>query len=932
MNKRDKLFKIAEMVGKAAAEKFDQITNEVKNVHEVIRQHATVQDQINEWTAEKVDRISDDVRALKDNKMYIKASRHSLDDMEEEEQQLVFCWMSKLLKVLEDERGLAISRNQRAFLLNLRKYIGLLDEAFEIKELSQLEKMGEGSTHQAIYKIFLALLYLHDNSLEPLNQIGDIDNMFKLSALTKQQEQELLLERVQTLGVEGLVATYDMDRPISSFTVHNVLVQHIELEDHPALAWNLDKEDLANYVRGFVLLALAAPEDEGEQLFSFSEGQKGFLAALAKRLGCQTVVFEMNELCKNLRNIDIRALQRILDEDEKKYTWLLDFLFLALCRHKLSVDDRFLASVLQTIGLSRNAPGMSEFLEAAFSLCEQREENLLGIACVLRKYTDGWKHIMAFQGLSLKKDFAENRKSLEELRREILSLTSIFIDVQSDANQLSMESVVRQYAQRGNFFKIINREKENVVSLIQERGAEICSQAITVVNLYTDVYCFVELQVKAQSLAEKLQQAHYSSSSGDDWSDAVFSGTGAAIKALDKLEELADSLSEQLMLFEDGHFISLAAAQHEERTAREQAELEALKANSIATLTKDNENISISIAWEDWGNEEDFPFMPADLYSGATDGRIWLLASKEGDIYVSHGGTWTAITEEIGISDYPAEIKFINNIWIIVTAGMLYFSADAKKWESVSLPVISSFDFPLLLFDGRQWILGITGIAKSFYYTSKGFLFDSQEEGRYYPWTFYRTSQLGDAWEEWNNANDLPEGITVKGNVALKDGVLVALFGLDASYSLSKNLDGNGTELRYLKGNKGWHAANLSWEWDLSFLKGNFYSWKKGFLLAYDTVYTSENGFTWKEVDVSSYEIRSENIWQGEYQETLILFNGINSFLLSHDGKNFTELKLGTGIWKILAVNGSSLLALWTKEENEIFLKKGVIQYYKEEA
>lgn len=542
MSAKDAFKKGAEMVGRAAAEKFDQVKSDMKEIRSTLEQHAAKQDEINDATTEMVDRLSDEVRALKDNKQYIKASRHSLDDMDEGEQELVFTWLSKVLGAME-ERGFGVSVNQRTFLLNLRKYIGLGDESFEIQSLSQLEKMGEGSTHQVIYKIFLALVYLHDASLEPLMQLDDVDGMFKLSAATKKEEQELLRKRVQALGIEGLVATYDQDKPINSFTVADVFSQHVELGGHPALTWNLSKNELGDYVRAFALLALAAPEDDAEQLFSFSDRQKDFLAALGKQFGCQTVLFELNELCKNPRNVNIDALRSILDEKKKKYTWFLDCIFVSACRQKISADDKLFTAIAQSIRLDE--PNLPDFMTAAMAFCGENNQETLTKQIIdnINPNTDGWKHILNFRGLNLKGTFADVRGELYALDDAIWNIYSSIQDSNLAASSLLLESPAKQFVKRGEYFKQLNRDKDAALSLILGRGASDCSRAIKLVNLYIKENSYSDTLGKAIGFAGQLQGKSYSPDAGEDWIDGFTRGADAVEKALDTLKDLSRDLN-----------------------------------------------------------------------------------------------------------------------------------------------------------------------------------------------------------------------------------------------------------------------------------------------------------------------------------------------------------------------------------------------------
>lgn len=922
MNTKDAFRKGAETVGNAAAEKFDQLKGRMEDIRDNFKQYAAAQDDINDFTTERVDRLGDEVRALKDNKQYIKASRHSLDDMDEGEQELVFTWLGKVLGAME-ERGFGVSEEQRAFLLNLRKYIGLLDESFEIQDLSQLEKMGEGSTHQVIYKIFLALIYLHDASLEPLTQLDDVDGMFKLSAATKKEEQELLRERVRTLGIEGLVAMYDQERPISSFTVANVLSQHIELGGHPALTWNLSKNELGDYVRAFALLALAAPEDDAEQLFSFSDKQKDFLAALGKQFGCQTVLFEMNELCKNPRNVNIKALQNILDGENKKYTWFLDCIFVAACRQKIFADDRLFISIAQSIKL--DDPNLPNFMATAMAFCGENTQETLAKQIIddINPKTDGWKHILNFRGLNLKATFADVRGELDALEDAIWNIKSSIQSSSLGVSSLLMESFVKQLAKRGEYFKQLNEDKDAAVSLILGRGDNDCSRAIKVVSLYIKEHSYYDRLLKAKLSASMLQEKKYSPDAGEDWDAGLDRGVDAVEKILNTLEDLAQDLDTQLRIFEEGRFNETVEEQRrKENEAKKRAQEEERQAKSVATLDVNGKNICVRVTWEEWG-EDKLPFASSDLRGAATDGTKWLVYTSKKFYVCRDGEKWISLDALPERS--PDSIKYIGKYWIVEQGEHIYFSENTMDWKELPLPPSCNYKLSIF-FDSTQWILRC-GTQSTYSYTKKGLIWDSTEESTYHDKPkFYRTRELGERWEEWSEANDISKGLSIVDgdSFASNYSTYVSAFSINAGYYCNTNMDisDDYTRIMYLKNKQKWKESDIEHFYDSTL---NFVYFNNCFLLiTRSKVYTSEKGFTWQKQDICT------SCRVGKCHDMLMLFpENSDSLHLTADGQNFVELKLPEGKWNILAGQNEQLLAIWHKNEHEAFLMQGTVHYNK---
>jgi hypothetical protein len=913
----------ADLVGKAAAEKFDQISSTMKDIKSAQENIAATQEVINETIKAHVDRQGDEIRALKDNRHYIKASRHSLDDMDLEEQQLVFSWLEKLLHEMA-ARSFNISPNQQAFLLNFRKYIGMLDESFQIEHLSVLEKMGEGGTHQVIYKIFLALVYLQNASLEPLSSLSDIDGMFKLSLQTKTDEQELLKVRAQTLGLEGLVSMYDQERPISSFTVANVFSQHIELGSHPALSWNIQKNQLEDYVRSFALLAIDAPENDSEQLFSFVDKQKEFLSALSKQFGCRTVLFELNDLCKNPRNVNVDSLKNILSDNKKKYTFLLDIIALAAFRDSFNNNAALFSSISRVIQL--DDPKLSDFIGAVKTLAratEQREivQSILGS---IASRTDGWEHILSFRGITMKGAFSSLKEKLYSLSNSVQRIQDELRREDEECVDLIMESSFVQKMKRGKLFQRLNEIKNSAASLVLGEGDRIYAEAIRSIGAFIDVSCYIPRISKLTLDMEELREMKFAPSSGEDWDTDFDKGVNKTDKGLDALSELVDALIEQIELIEDGNFReSVDDNRRKSVEAKKRAEDEERIAKASFVLDQDGRRVQISVSWTDWS--EDLPFDSSDLQHAATDGEKWIAATTR-EVYVcTDGEQWDLVLQ---LDDIITNIKSIHSVFVVESSRELYVSLDAIKWELVTLPDLSSYDpNPTLFFDGVYWILRVDQDA-TYSYEEKGFIWSSTETGTYNKPVFFRAAELGATWTQWVEASDFPKsGYVPCSNLASCNKTYVAAFAYDLVYQDRKNIDETEFSLMYLKGKKSWQTADLPQSGSLLGRKFSrsaiVWAWKERFyMVTQGELYISDKGFAWEKTNVMS-----SGRW-GEGRDMLMLFpDGGNQLMFSTDTQHFFELKLDEGQWTVIAGMNQSLLAKWQKDHHEVILKKGTIHY-----
>ena len=909
----------AEVVGKAAAEKFDHLATKISEIKSAQESIASVQGEINDAIKEHVDRHDDDIRALKDNRHYIKASRHSLDDMDMEEQQLVFAWLDKMLQQMA-ERGFTISQNQRTFLLNFRKYIGMLDESFQIDCLSVLEKMGEGSTHRVIYKIYLALIYLHNNSLDPLSQLSDIDNMFKLSAQTKADEVELLISRAQTLGTEGLIAMYDQERPISSFTVANVFSQHINMGSHPSLSWGLQKNQLEDYVRSFALLAIDAPENQTEQLFSFSNKQKDFLVALSKQLGSRTVLFELNDLCKNPRIVNIDSLKNILDENNKKYTWLLDIVSLANFRESFVNNDALFLSITKFIQLED--PNIVNFIESVKVLSTGSDQSIIAkhIVDSIARKTAGWQHILSFRGMNLKGAFYPVIERLNEFSNLIENLNDELMDVDSECVDLLSESEFKQVAKRGGLFKKLNNSKIKVVDLFYQEESRLCLEAIKIASSFIVNNNYVFRLASLTAYMEDLRKMQFSSSSGEDWDSGFDQGLTKTDKGLERLRDLVDDLIEQLVLFDEGIFHeSVEEKRRKLAEAKKMAEDEERAAKSTVLQEIEGRQVRVSVSWENW--DGDLPFDPSDLKRAVSDGHKWLAATFN-EVYVcTDGAQWVLV---LRLDSSILSLKYVNNIWIVESDKNVHFSADSQKWDDLILPESSFYELkPSILFDGTYWVLRLND-EDTYTYEEKGFIWSSTESASYGRPFFYRAKGLGEKWEKWNEASDLPSGFVSCSNMAVFNNVFVNVFEYDWLYKSRKNIElFSGSSPMYIKGMKGWKDAEILNNDRLCSSNTMVFSWKNHFFIVSDyELFVSEKGFVWEKI-----QDNGSGGW-GEVCGMLMLFPARGKQLkLSGDAQHFTELVLDEGEWTIFAAMGKSLLAIWQKDHHEVFLKKGKVHY-----
>lgn len=934
MSKKD-LYRGADIVGKASEAKFTEVSEWLGEIREDWSKFSKYQNVVNKAVVNAVDNHDERLQSLEDSRNFIRISRHSLIDLESNEQELLAGWLQKLVLELGN-RGFSLNTNQQEFLSNLFKLIGLHDVLVEQRGgLEKLQSIGDSEFHEAVYKVFLILCYLYDNNFNILSEVEDIDYLFNLSGAQKSKIRGLLEnERIPALGTTGLVQMFEQGKPLESFSIDVLISRHISINSHTLLKLNLDKENYATYLKSFALLV---PEN-GKVI----EKQRNFLLALASLFGCKEIIFEVDKLCKSPQNVDVLAWQSLLDTNEKKYAWALDAAaLLGLDPDFNLAEEQNIEEVLKGLKLFDK----HDFLTAAVQLTRNSESTkLLNSIKIVYKYCHDWKHIIEYCGFSFKCAFDELMSTLNQYNVELLQLKfkSMGLRTQTFENRFSIDSyddeniAMKFFSRIGDKATQISRASDvkdllgfkKEIEDVFSRNKKITFKA----NKILRVFGVENIDSTYWYMADSEFELN-NSVSNDDWGDDFDYLLDKLEKILDAETEVIILLMEQLELFEEGRLYESIVVkkqrEQEERVKQKQAEKEARR--KVIVGKKENRQI-VSIAWRDLTN---LPFRPDEISKIVSSESGWVIQVNDKELFTSKDGeNWTSVKFPIKIN-YCRSIKNINDTWLILNdKDESYFSLDCKIWQKIVFPAkINSYKNEIIFLNGQWIFIGELECEYSYAETKKGFFWDSTtiETRCYDAPVFYRSESLHGPWEKWNHASTLAEGLVLATpSVGVHENLLIAAFEHDYFYRSNKGLRSQASDVLYINPKGTWEST--TWPKDeIERCRGDFYHWQnKIFYVDGSSLLVSFNGYEWR---VATKELSHGVSFMDICGLLLLPVEGGSTVFISDDGIKFSEMDLSkTDVeqWSDFAASNQSILAKFRPSNHETFLRLGSIQITKE--
>lgn len=800
---------------------------------------------------------------------------------------------------------------------------------------------------------FNALYFLSDHYEKIVDLIGDDE------LCSSDEAREKLISKFFGHELSGLSATYSIRNLICEMIGGSQVAIDVYKEEHGLNAvpeeiagefrpetvalvsslpdihehTYLDSSDSDESKRSYLLLLALCVENS----VSLNGLAREFITHLTEKVGAPELQQKILELADNPRkHYEYQAvMQGLLDDDDKKYSWLLDAFFLLTLAQKAieSPQIKVMLGILKPAQLKECLPNMLVVVNGS------DESQVLDAAMKLAAHTQGWKNVVRYRELRFDRYFAEPIKRLSSAGWAITHLLA------------EMSSVYIKGMEHALFVRL--PEGGLLTNLADKAAASVCSlgrsSALSSLN-----ECRKKAREAISQNRSALSQANglilrwnipsfefndetgYSdfdldnSVDNEDWGDQFQRYYRQVDDALNSLSQACSDAMEQLGFFVKGNFdhsvLKIREQKHAEYLRKQQ--LEKLEKQSV-TIVKDGKEHLFSIEWQQVENP---PCDPNKISRIKTDGKIWLVvASIDSDdvFYRSEDGVhWQQVQLDTpDIKVWFDGIYVVDGVWIIKNRALqqgtrkngCYYSSDALTWRHSGGPASSKnsglSNKDVIRFNG-MWLWSAIQYQK-YSYTEKGFFSDSTKTGSYAKTLLFCAETLDGPWEPWDQTPQPPDGVKVETICALPGkGALLAFCEYDWSYMRNKKRPETPPFVMYYGAAKSWQKC--AWGGSTSFYHGStppvFANVGDGLMYISSQILTSDKGYEWK-LQETGFSV------DGYFplKDVSLFKSGSNSSLIrvSQDAKLFKELMLEEGVWSHIAANEENMLAVYYANKHE---------------
>lgn len=702
------------------------------------------------------------------------------------------------------------------------------------------------------------------------------------------------------------------------------------------------------------LLMLALCVDNAASLNSPA---REFIALLAGHAGVPELLQDVLALADDPRKV-LRCkpiMQALLDDENKKATWLLDVFYLLTLAQK-PIESPAIKIVL---GVLKPANMKDSLAKLLLMVNGEDPAAVLDAAQQLNASTQGWKNLMRYRALRFDACYSDEIKQLS-----VAGLANLQITL--EMSSVSMKAI--EYS-----FYMPSSDGGFLGGVLDKAGSAACSlgrrSALSSLN---------EVRKKARDFLSEHQSALYTANSriarwnlpkiefSNDiaYSDYVLDDSTDNEEWGDQFQRYYDQIdhtlsafsiacleaAEQLEFFVKGHFdSSVIAIKERKRAERQQKQmLEQLERQSVA-IVKDGEPCRLSLQWEQIAQP---PCEAEKITHIRTDGKIWLVVasidSKDSFYRSEDGLQWKEVwldAPECKVSLNKLEI--VNGVWIAWNRSWsgaarpegCYYSLDALNWRHSAGPAPAN-NSNLSLNDGRlsyqdivysngMWLWTATKY-RHYDYVEKGFFSDSTKRGSYAQTLVFRGDNLAGPWEPWDQTPRTDEGVVIERICALpgRNGLL-AFCKFDWSYMRDKKKPEQQPFVMYYGAAKAWQKCDwASSSHHTAFSTTSVHLGSGGGLICVASkLFTSDKGYEWTHRDTPI------GIDQCYALQDLSLFttSRVGTMLVSQDdGLSFKELQMDDGHWYHVTANDTNLLAVYYENKHEeTVLRIGRYSYLK---
>jgi hypothetical protein len=710
-----------------------------------------------------------------------------------------------------------------------------------------------------------------------------------------------------------------------------VIHAHTFLDNH-------ESDDSRNYL---LLLALCV-----ENSAFLNTHAREFIAFLAEKSGFPELHKEILQLADNPRKYTEyqRVMQALLNDDDKKYTWLLDAFFLLTLAQK-AIENPQIQSILGTLKPTQ----LKECLPNMLVIIGESDTSLvLKAAIKLATYTQGWKNVIRYRELRFNRYFAE---TVEQLNAASLGVTNLKWEMIKVFSKGMDHSVFFSFSDGSFMGKFRDKAASAVCSLGRKSALASLNEFRKKAGDFISENSYALL--KANSVISRWNISSFefknvigyadfdldNSAENEEWGDQFQHHYSQIENTLNSFEQACDDAAKQLELFINGNFDQsvpkLREQKHAEylRQQRLEKQQEKLEKQSV-TVIKDAKEHLFSIEWQ---QIETPPCDPDKIHHIKTDGKIWLIIAKINSnevFYRSEDGVhWRNVqldTPDIKI--WFDGVDVVNGTWIIKNRALregtrdegFYYSIDAITWRHSSKPESSKrklsindgyICFENIIYFNDLW-LWCGNQYQKYNYTEKGFFSDSTATATYTKIILYCAQTLNGPWQPWDQTPQLSEGVVVQRIYSLPGkNSLLAFCEYDSSYIRNKKRPETPPFVMHFGSSKKWREC--TWDGSKRFYSYNsliFSQMNDGLMCFHDgEILSSDKGYDW---NVQEVKLNTDEYFP---LKNLNLFTRSNSsaIYVSQDAKVFKELILEEGTWRHLTANEECILGVYYANKHE---------------
>lgn len=653
------------------------------------------------------------------------------------------------------------------------------------------------------------------------------------------------------------------------------------------------------------------------------------------------------------RNNYIRNIPALLDNDNKKYTWLLDAFFLLTVTGR-PIETSNIKTIINTL-----KPTQLQKLFSSMRTVVSGEESskILEASLNLSEYTSAWKNIIRYRNLNFYDHFLDVCNKLEfiTLKQDITSdLFDVYMKGMEHATFFAMSDFDDGFFSKLNdkaaatvcsqgrksALSELNKIKKKTKDFITEHRFEL-SQANRIIS---------DWKMKGFDFENSIQEKDFdldNSAENENWGEYFEKYHRQIEITITSFIQSCNDALDQIKFFTKGDFdSSVAKTKEENQHARiRQQELEKLAKQSVSIIKNGQEQL-FGIEWKQINN---LPFDPNQISEIKTDGIVWIAIEKPSwdkkIFYRSQNGSdWEKIEiDQPEIEVWPEEIQIENNTWIIKNGAStnsredgFYYSTNAINWQHTSKPKTSkSLSYKNIIYFNGLWLWHTTQYT-DYSYIEKGIFFDSTKSSSYNETVILCAKTLAGPWEVWDKTPTTAEGIEIDAIYTIPDqNSLLAFCKYNSSYIMNKKKPDEPPFLMRYGASKTWKDCTLNKKSIRGFSSSNhpisIKIKEKFYIFTNPSVFgiflNSNDGYEWKSQDIDTTFEKITQI------EDLIILTSSSKIYVTQDGISFHEVCSDDGIWDHITANKHGVLGVYSANRHEeTILKFGSYRYQNKDS